>query len=145
MLCITNNLIKHHSFVCTLLKYQTPLFQTIQFTKSHLFAIILNVKQLYLTYRTLSGATTPSQSGPGSDGNEGVLRIPQGSCIFGTLPLDYLLSYPGHSLEVSFSSTEIQLVYSTTPDYWAMWEFITYFWSILFIPGRRVTACVEVL
>ena len=25
----------------------------------------------------LSGATTPGQSGPGSDGNEGVLRIPQ--------------------------------------------------------------------
>ena len=26
---------------------------------------------------TLSGATTPGQSGHGSDGNEGVLRIPQ--------------------------------------------------------------------
>ena len=25
---------------------------------------------------TLSDATTPGQSGPGSDGNEGVLRIP---------------------------------------------------------------------
>ena len=27
--------------------------------------------------RTLSDATTPGQNGPGSDGNEGVLRIPQ--------------------------------------------------------------------
>ena len=27
--------------------------------------------------RILSGATTPGQSGPGSDGNEAVLRIPQ--------------------------------------------------------------------
>ena len=26
--------------------------------------------------RTLLGATTPGQSEPGSDGNEGVLRIP---------------------------------------------------------------------
>ena len=34
--------------------------------------------------RTLSGATTPGQSGHGSDGNEGVLRIPQSSCITGT-------------------------------------------------------------
>ena len=25
---------------------------------------------------TLSGATTPGQSGPGSDGNEGVLKAP---------------------------------------------------------------------
>ena len=29
----------------------------------------------------LSGATTPGQSGPGSDGNEGVLHIPQSSNI----------------------------------------------------------------
>ena len=31
--------------------------------------------------KTLSGATTLGQSGPGSDGNEGVLRIPQSSSI----------------------------------------------------------------
>ena len=47
--------------------------------------------------RALSGATTPSQSGPGSNGNEGVLRIPQSSCITGTSPSDCLVSYPGHS------------------------------------------------
>ena len=29
----------------------------------------------------LSGATTPGCSGPESNGNEGVLRIPQNSCI----------------------------------------------------------------
>ena len=38
--------------------------------------------------RTLSGATTPGQSGPGCDGNEGVLRISDSSCITGTSPLD---------------------------------------------------------
>ena len=46
----------------------------------------------------LSGATTPGQSGPGSDGNEGVLHIPQSSSTAGTLPSDCLVSYPGHSL-----------------------------------------------
>ena len=44
------------------------------------------------------GATTPGQSGPGSDGNEGVLRIPQISSIAGTSTSDCLVSYPGHSL-----------------------------------------------
>ena len=38
------------------------------------------------------------QSGPESDGNEGVLRIPQSSSTAGTSPSDYLLSYPGYSL-----------------------------------------------
>ena len=36
--------------------------------------------------RTLSGATTPGQGGPGSNGNEGVLHIPQSSDITGTSP-----------------------------------------------------------
>ena len=41
--------------------------------------------------RTLSGATTPSQSGPGSDGNEGVLRIPENFSITEASVADYLL------------------------------------------------------
>ena len=48
--------------------------------------------------RALSGATTPGQSGSESDGNEGVLRIPQSSGITGTVPSDCLVSYPRHSL-----------------------------------------------
>ena len=45
----------------------------------------------------LSGATTPGQSGPGSNGNEGVLRIPQITpALLGTSPSDSLVSYPGH-------------------------------------------------
>ena len=36
--------------------------------------------------RALSGATTLGQSGPGSNGNEGVLCIPQGPSITGTSP-----------------------------------------------------------
>ena len=53
---------------------------------------------LLVLYRALSSATTPGQSGPGSDGNEGVLRIPQSSSTAGTSPSDCLVSYPGHSL-----------------------------------------------
>ena len=43
--------------------------------------------------RTLSGATTPSQNGPGSDGNEGVLYIPQSSSITGASLSDHLMLY----------------------------------------------------
>ena len=39
----------------------------------------------------------PGQSGPGSNGNEGVLHIPQSPSITGTSPSDCLVSYPGHS------------------------------------------------
>ena len=63
----------------------------------------------------------PGQSGPGSNGNEGVLRIPQGPSITGTSPSDCLVSYPGHSLGRggSYPSAEVQSVYSTAPANWA--------------------------
>ena len=63
--------------------------------------------------KSLSGATTPGQSGPGSDGNEGVLRIPQISSITGIWPSDCLVSYLGHRY------AEMQSVYSTAPAEWA--------------------------
>ena len=46
----------------------------------------------------LSGATTPGQSEPGSNGIEEVLCIHQSSSITEALPSDCLVSYPGHSL-----------------------------------------------
>ena len=58
---------------------------------------------------TLSGATTPGQSEPGSDGNEEVLCIPQSSRITITSPSDCFVTYPGHSL------MDMQSVYSTAP------------------------------
>ena len=64
-------------------------------------------------YRTLSGATTPGQSGPGSDGNKGVLSIPQSSSITGTSPSDCLVSYLGHSLMWFYPFAEKQSVYFT--------------------------------
>ena len=49
---------------------KTVLLQAIQFSISTQFSSIWAVD------RTLSGATTPGQSGSGNDGNESVLCIP---------------------------------------------------------------------
>ena len=73
---------------------KTALFQEIQ------FSIRTKFSSIWLINRTLSDATTPNQSGPGSEGNEGVLRIPQNSSITGTSSLDFFVQYPGHSLGV---------------------------------------------
>ena len=128
--------IQHYSFICTQLNgskyyvpltiqlnlcyfffffflhtnYQTVLLPTIQFSINQLFAL-----------RTLSDATTPGQSGPGSDGNERVLHIPQSSSIAEASLSDCLLSYTEHSLVVmgvgltNYISTKMQSVYFTAP------------------------------
>ena len=59
------------------------------------------------------------QSWPGSNGNEGVRRIPQSFSITGTSPSDCLVSY-------------IQDTHSTAPADWA----------ILFLKWAEVTSCV---
>ena len=51
----------------------------------------------------------PGQSGPGSNGNKGVLCNPQSSSIIGTSPSNYLVLYPGHSLGVSVFYSPSQL------------------------------------
>ena len=61
--------------------------------------------------RTLTGATTPGQSGPGSDGNEEVLYIPQSSSDDGLV--SYIRTLVGW---VSYPFTEMQSVYSTPPQ-----------------------------
>ena len=63
---------------------------------SHLFSLSLNACSIWPIDRTLLGATTPGQSGPGSDGNEGVLHIPQSSSITGASSSDCLMSYLRH-------------------------------------------------
>ena len=70
---------------------KTVPFQTIQFRVSMQFCSIWPIDW------TLSGATIPGQSGTGSDGNEGVLHIPQSSSITGTSPSDCFAIYPEHS------------------------------------------------
>ena len=67
---------------------KTVPFQTIQFSIRAQFSYIWPIDI------TLSSDATPRQSGPGSDGNEGVLHIPQSSGITETSPSDCLVSYP---------------------------------------------------
>ena len=62
-------------------------------------------------------------SGPGSDGNEQLLRIFKSFSITEASPPDYLVSYPGQSLDVVYPSAEMQLVYSTAPANWAVIDF----------------------
>ena len=71
--------------------------------------------------RNLSGDSIPCLSGPGGNGNEGVLRIPQSVSITRASPSDFLLSYPRHSLRVGKSdpSVEMQLIFSPASVDWA--------------------------
>ena len=91
--------------VYTQVDVKTVLFQVIKFSISTQFSSIWHID------RTLSATITPGQSGPGSDGNEWVLYIPQSSSITGTLPSDCLGSYTGHSLPMSYLSAEKQIMY----------------------------------
>ena len=75
----------------------------------------------------LSDTTTPGQSGPGINGNEGVLRILQSSSITGASPSDCLVSYPGHSWGWSYPYAEKLSVYSTASANWAKFtKFFSY-------------------
>ena len=80
----------------------------------------------------LSGATTPDQSGLGSDGNEGVLRIPQISSITGNLTIRWFSVISGHLLwgRGAYPSAEMQSMYSTVPADWAMHLFKNSSYSI---------------
>ena len=64
--------------------------------------------------RALLSANTPGQSGPGSDGNEGVLHIP------GMSSSDCLVPYPGHLLGVSYPPTKVHSVYNTASADWVI-------------------------
>ena len=61
------------------------------------------------------------QSGPGSNGYEGMLWIPQSSSITRTSPSDCLMSYQDTRCggEGRSYSAEKQSVYSTAPANWA--------------------------
>ena len=68
----------------------------------------------------LSGATTPSQRGPGSNGNEGVLCIPQSPSITGTSQSDLVSYRDTHWGCVSYPSADVQSVYSPALSDWTI-------------------------
>ena len=94
---------------------KTFLFQAIQLSQTILFSISIQLVLFKPIDRALSGANIPGESGPGSNGNEGVLCIPQSSSITGTSLSGCLVSYPGHSLVGSYPSAEVQSVYFIAP------------------------------
>ena len=94
----------------TQLNVKNVLFQTIQFS-------ISTQGPINESNRTkLLGATTLVKSGPGRNGNEGVLCVPQSSRITETSPSD-LVSYAGVG---GFLSLCREAVYSTAPADWAI-------------------------
>ena len=76
------------------LNEQTVLLQTIQFS--------INTQFEWQTVLFDPGAIFPGQSGPESDGNEGVLHIPQSASDIEAPSLDCLVSYPEHLLGESY-------------------------------------------
>ena len=105
LLCISDNLIKHESFVFP----QNSISNNSLWDKYTVY--ICDLIRCYFL----------GQSGPGSDGNKGLLYIPQSFIIAGASPSDCLVSChnPGHSLGESYLSAEMQLVYSAAPTNWA--------------------------
>ena len=66
--------------------------------------------------RTLSGATTLGQSGPGSDGNKEVFHIPQCSSITEGLSSVSLVSDPEHLFGEFYPSAKMKSVYSAATN-----------------------------
>ena len=121
-LCITNYSNEHQSFVYTQLNDQTVLLEIIQFSMSHLFVLSLNIKQFYLTHRYdpikwyHSGLEWTWEQWQWT----GTWHSPKLQHYWNlTIRLFRVIS--GHSLEwESYSSAEVQLVYSTAPTEWAI-------------------------
>ena len=74
-------------------------FQVLLYNSHNLTLVIFlqTVRSIWPIDKTQSGATTPGQSGPGSNDNEGVLNIPQISKAR-VLWSDGLMLYPRHLL-----------------------------------------------
>ena len=125
-------------FVYTLLNVKTILFRTIQFCMSTQFkcqtvlfqAIRLSISTQFSSIwpidRALSDVITPGQSGPGSDGNEVILRISQSSSISVTSISDCLVSYPGHTLGGSYPTADVLSLYSTASGDLAIQQWANY-------------------
>ena len=77
------------------------------------FGVITQFSSIWPIDRTLSGATTPGQSEPWSNSNEGVLRIPPNSRITETSPWDCHIQ--DIRWEKFYPSAEMQSMYSAAP------------------------------
>ena len=106
LLCITNNSIQQ---ICLhTVKWSNSFISNHSiYHKSFIYTQFKCQSSIWPIDRTLSGATTPGQSGLRSNGNEGIPQIPQISKAGASL-LDGLMSYLGHSLGGRRSLTPLQ-------------------------------------
>ena len=81
LLCFNNNSIKHQPFVYTQLNDQTVLFQVIQFSISHLFALSLNVKVHSLNVKQFYLTPSPKKEYPGYDTEDEAPIKKFGECV----------------------------------------------------------------
>ena len=107
IVCLHSKISKQFYFKQFILVYKKVIFQTILFSISTQFSSIWPIDW------TLSDATIPDLSGPGGNGNKGVLRIPQSFSITGSSPSNYLVSYPGRSWEVLVLCRDVVSVFSS--------------------------------
>ena len=93
---------------------KTFLFQAIQFTQTIQFSISM----LLVLFNPYIG---PYQVLPLRPRVDLWAMAMKGYSVFPKTPaLDYLVSYPGHSLGGSYPSAEVESVYSTAPVDWAI-------------------------
>ena len=120
LLCITNNSIKHQSFAYTKLNDQTVLFLTIHFCISHLFALSLNVKQFYWPINKKGSIRCYHSKSEWTWEWWQWKRTPHSLKLL-TIRLFHVISKTliGGGEGVSYSSAEMQSVYSTAPATWA--------------------------
>ena len=131
LLCIINNSVKHQSFVYTQSNVkqfyfkQFNLAQVLFYTAEMLNSTILPID------KTLSGSTTPTSVDPESDGNEGVLCIPQSFSITGAWPSDCLMSYQEirflllcWDIVGVFYTPRLMVFYFKEETYTALWSYI---------------------
>ena len=131
MLFNTNSSIQHYSFIYTQLN-GSMYCNVILIIPYYLVIIVISLhidglkerKWLNISIWPIDGTqtctTTQGKSRPKSNGNERVLHLPQSSKM--ASPLDSLVLNPGHPFGgKSYSSAEMQLVYSTVPIDWAVW------------------------
>ena len=88
---------------------KTVLFQTIQFSISIQFSFIWPID------RTLSSTSTPGQVDQGAMAMNGYSIFPKAPTLLKPRHEIVWVSYPGHSLEESYHSAEMQSVSSPIP------------------------------
>ena len=94
------------------------------------FNINMQFSSVLAIDRTVSGATTPSQSRSGSDGNKGVFHIPQSSSITGASPADFFSVLQRCSQFIQLiGQVTIQKLHS--PKLQHYWSFTSRFFSVL--------------